>query len=220
VIGVAKDVKQSGVDQPSGTEVYLLVDQLATESPTTWVAIPPTTMHVAMRTTLPPETLAPTIGRVVRDVDPSVPIARLREMDEVFVESIQRPRLLAQLLAGFSALALLLAAIGTYGVLAYMVAERRREIGIRMALGAGRSRVLTDIIKEGLQLTVVGIVAGTGSAILLNRLIASLLFGVGPTDATTFATVIPAIAVIAAVACSLPAWRASRLDPNAVLRSE
>jgi len=130
-------------------------------------------------------------------------------MDEVFTESIQRPRLLAQLLATFSALALLLAAIGAYGVLAYMVAERRQEIGIRMALGAGQWRVLTDIISEGLKLTIAGVLAGTGSAVLLNRLIASLLFGVAPTDATTSAMAIPTIALIAGVACFLP-WRASR----------
>jgi predicted permease len=220
VIGVAQDVKQSGVDQPPGTEVYLLVDQLVTDSPRTWVAISPTTMHIVVRTTLPPATLASAIARAVRDVDPSIPVAHLREMDEVFTESIQRPRLLAQLLATFSVLALLLAAVGTYGVLAYMVAERRQEIGIRMALGAGRSRVLTDIIKEGLQLAIAGVLAGTGSAVLLNRLITSLLFGVTPTDTTTFAITIPAIVLIAGVACSLPAWRASRLDPNLVLRSE
>ena len=128
-----------------------------------------------VRTTLPAAALAPAIARVVRDVDPSIPVAHLREMDEVFSESIQRPLLLAQLLATFSILALLLAGIGTYGVLAYMVAESRREIGIRMALGAGRSRVLADIIREGLQLTAAGLLAGTGSAVLLNRSIASLL---------------------------------------------
>jgi predicted lysophospholipase L1 biosynthesis ABC-type transport system permease subunit len=220
VIGVAKDVKQSGVDQPPGTQVYLLVDQLATDSPTTWVAIPPTTMHIVLRTSLPPATLAPSIARVVRDVDPSIPVAHLREMDEVFVESIQRPRLLAQLLAAFSILALLLAAVGTYGVLAYMVAARRREIGIRMALGAGRSRVLAGIIKDGLQLTIPGVLAGTGAAVLLNRLMASLLFGVGPTDTMTFARAVPTIALIAGIACALPAYRASRLDPNVVLKSE
>jgi len=220
VIGVAKDVRQSGVDQLPGTEVYLLVDQLATDSPRTWVAISPPALSMIVRTTLPAATLAPAIARVVRDVDPSIPVAHLREMDEVFSESIQRPLLLAQLLATFSVLALLLAGIGTYGVLAYMVAERRQEIGIRMALGAGRSRVLANIIREGLKLTVAGVLAGTGSAVLLNRSIASLLFGVAPTDAATFAIAIPAIAVIAGVACSLPAWRASRLDPNVVLRSE
>jgi ABC-type antimicrobial peptide transport system permease subunit len=89
-----------------------------------------------------------------------------------------------------------------------------------MALGAGGPRILTDVIREGIQLTVVGILAGTGSAVLLNRLIASLLFGVGPMDATTFAMAIPTIALVAGVACFLPAWRASRLDPNVVLRSE
>jgi ABC-type antimicrobial peptide transport system permease subunit len=177
-------------------------------------------MQIVVRTTLPPATLAPTIARVVHDIDASIPFAHLREMDEVFTESIQRARLLAQLLAAFSVLALLLAVVGAYGVLSYMVVARRREIGIRMALGASRSRVLTDIIREGLQLTFLGVLAGTGSAVLLNRLIASLLFGVGPTDTMTFATAIPTIALIAGVACSLPAWRASRLDPNVVLRSE
>jgi ABC-type antimicrobial peptide transport system permease subunit len=177
-------------------------------------------MHIVVRSVLPQETLAPAIARTVRDIDTSIPVAHLREMDEVFTESIERPRLLAQLLATFSALALLLAAIGIYGVLAHMVAERRREIGIRMALGSGRSRVLADVISEGLKLTFAGVVAGTGGAVLLNRLIASLLFGVAPTDARAFAMAISAIAIIAAIASLLPAWRAARLDPNAVLRSE
>ena len=220
VIGVAKDVKQGGVDQPAGTEVYLLVDQLATDSPTTWVAFSPTMMHVVVRTTLPLVTLAPTIERVVRDVDPTVPVARLREMDTVFTESIGRPRLLAQLLTLFSAVALLLALIGTYGVLASMVAERRREIGIRIALGAARSSVVALVMKQGLQLTVIGVSVGLAGAFGVNRLIASLLFGVEPTDAATMATVIATITLVAAVACWLPAWHASRLDPNVVLRTD
>jgi predicted permease len=220
VIGVAKDVKQGGVDQPPGTQVYLLLDQLATDSPTTWVAIPPTTIHMIVRTTLSASTLAPQIAQVVRDVDPPIPVAHLREMNEVFSESIQRSRLLSQLLASFAALALLLGAVGLYGVLTYNVAKRRREIGIRMALGSGRSRVLTNAIREGLQLIIVGVLIGTGSTVILNRLISSLLFGVGPMDVLTFAIAIPTIVVIAGVACFLPAWRASRLDPNVVLRSE
>jgi ABC-type antimicrobial peptide transport system permease subunit len=141
-------------------------------------------------------------------------------MNAVFDESIRRPRLLAQLLGGFAALALLLAAIGTYGVLSYMVAERRREIGIRMALGAAQQSVLRQVMSQGLLLTIAGIVIGLAGAFALNRLIASLLFGVQPTDVATIAAVVATITLVALVACWLPAWRASRLDPNIVLRQE
>jgi ABC-type antimicrobial peptide transport system permease subunit len=141
-------------------------------------------------------------------------------MDSVFAESIRRPRLLAQLLGAFAGLALLLAAIGTYGVLSYMVTERRREIGIRVALGAARSRVLTQIMKQGLQVTALGVTIGLAGALAVNRLIASLLFGVQPTDTVTIASVIATITAVAVVASWLPAWRASRLDPNVMLRDE
>jgi ABC-type antimicrobial peptide transport system permease subunit len=123
-------------------------------------------------------------------------------------------------LGAFAVLALLLAAIGTYGVLSYMVSERRREIGIRVALGAVRSHVLTQIMKQGLQVAALGITFGLAGALAVNRLIASLLFGVRPTDTLTIAFVIATITVVAVVASWLPAWRASRLDPNAVLRDE
>jgi len=220
VIGVARDVKQTGIDQPVRAEVYALVDQVSTATPTSSLSVSPTTMHVVARTTLPLATLAPTIARVVRDVDPTVPVARLREMDEVFTESIRGPRLLAQLVGGFGVLALFLAAIGTYGVLSYMVTERRREIGIRMALGANPSRVVAQVMKHGLLLTTVGLAAGLASALGLNRLMASMLFGVGPTDPGTLAAVILTISLVAVLACWLPAWRASRLDPNVVLRED
>jgi ABC-type antimicrobial peptide transport system permease subunit len=177
-------------------------------------------MNIVLRTTLPPATLRQTIEGVVRDADPSVPIVRLREMNTVFEESIRRPRLLSQLLGGFAALALLLAAIGTYGVLSYMVAERRREIGIRMALGAAQGSVLAQVMRQGLVLTTIGIVVGLIGALALNRVVAALLFGVRPTDPATFAGVIATIAIVAAVACLLPAWRASRVDPIVVLRQE
>lgn len=211
VIGVAKDVKQGGVDHETGTEVYMFVDERADAPPT---------MNVVLRTSLPPTTLSPTIERIVREVDPAVPIVRLRDMEAVFAESIRRPTLLAQLLSAFAVLALLMAAIGTYGVLSYMVAQRRREIGIRMALGAARVTVLTQIMQQGLQLAGLGILAGLVGALALNRLVASLLFGVEPMDATTLGAVVPTVAAVAAVACWLPAWRAARLDPNAVLRAE
>jgi putative ABC transport system permease protein len=218
VVGVAKDVKQGGVDQRTGTEFYLFVDQTGRFPAPLGNA--PAQMNVVLRTTLPPSTLRPSIEAALREADPSVPIVRLREMDAVFDESIRRPRLLAQLLGGFAALALLLAAIGTYGVLSYMVAERRREIGIRMALGAAQSSVMAQVMKQGLALTTVGILIGLGGAFGLNRLIASLLFGVQPTDPVTIVLVVATITTVAAVACWLPAWRASRLDPNIVLRQD
>jgi ABC-type antimicrobial peptide transport system permease subunit len=121
-------------------------------------------------------------------------------MNGVFEDSIARPRLLAQLLGGFAGLALLLAAIGTYGVLSYMVAERRREIGIRMALGADQGSVLAQVMKQGLTLTTIGIAGGLMGAFALNRLVASLLYGVQPTDAATIV--------------------ASRVDPSIVLRDD
>jgi len=145
---------------------------------------------------------------------------RLRDMDSVFGESIRRPRLLAQLLGALAGLALLLAALGTYGVLSYMVTERRREIGIRVAHSAARSQVLTHIMKQGLQVTALGIIIGLGGALAANRLIASLLFGVQPTDTVTIGLVIATITAAALIFGLLPAWRASRLDPNVVLRDE
>jgi putative ABC transport system permease protein len=211
VIGVAKDVRQRGVEHPAGTEVYVSLDQHG---------VSPPSMNVVLRTTLPPASLSGTIERVVREVDAAVPVVRLRDMDSVFAESIRRPRLLAQLLGAFAGLALLLAAIGTYGVLSYMVTERRREIGIQVALGATRSRVLTQIMKQGLQVTALGVIIGLAGALAVNRLIASLLFGVQPADTVTIAFVIATIMAVAVVASWLPAWRASRLDPNVVLRDE
>lgn len=198
----------------------MLVDQIASDAPAVWVAYSPTTMNVVARTTLPLATLAPMLTRAVSHVDPTVPVARLREMDDVFNESIQRPRLLAQLLTLFSALALLLAAIGTYGVLAYMVAERRLEIGIRIALGAARSTVFSQVVAHGLKLTIAGVVVGLAGALALNRVIESLLFGVQPTDAPTLAMVTATITLVAVVACALPAWRASRVSANVVLRAD
>jgi putative ABC transport system permease protein len=211
VVGVAKDVKQGGIDQKTGTEFYRFIEQNAGG---------PETLNLVLRTTLQASALTQTIERAVREVDRGVPVVRLQGMEDVFAESIRRPRLLAQLIAAFAGLALLLAAVGTYGVLSYMVAERRREIGIRLALGADHSRVMGQIMRQGLVLTAVGLVAGIAGAFGLNRLIASLLFGVQPTDAMTMVAVVGTIAIVAAVACWVPAWRASRLDPNVVLRED
>jgi putative ABC transport system permease protein len=219
---VAKDVKEGGVDRETGTELYLFIEQPAPpiDGTEAWVATAPLTMNVVLRTSLPPAALSQTLESAVRDIDPAVPIVRLREMDAVFAESTRRPRLLAQLLGAFGGLALLLAAVGTYGVLAYMVTERRREIGVRMALGASRASVIGLVMTQGLQSVAVGVIAGVAGALALNRLLTSLLFGVQPTDAATMAAVAAVITLVAGIACWLPAWRASRLDPNVVLRAD
>jgi predicted permease len=217
VVGVAKDVKQGGVAQATGTELYMSIPQVARPGP--GLGITPLN-HVVLRTTLTPAALAQTIERTVREqLDPSIPVVRLRDMESVLAESIQRPRFLAQLLGVFGGLALLLAAVGTYGVVSSIVAERRSEIAIRMALGANRSSVLAHVMSEGLVLTGVGVGVGLAGALGLNRLIASLLFGVRPTDVSTVAGVAATMILVAAAACVLPAWRASRLDPSAVLRA-
>jgi predicted permease len=225
VVGVARDVKQAGLDQPTGTEVYFLLDQLPRIFPT----IPAArlgdwwgdgSMHVMLRSALPAATLQPSIGAAVRAVDPSLPVIRLRNMDDVFRNSVRRPVMLMQLLAAFAGLALVLATIGTYGVLSYMVALCRREIGIRIALGAERATVLRNVMSHGLKLTAVGLIAGLGGALALTRLMETLLFGIRPSDPATLVGVAALITVVAAVASLVPAVRATRVDPIVALRDE
>jgi predicted permease len=215
VAGVVRDVKQGGLDAETGTELYLLADQ----GPGVAQAAP-RNMNIVVRSSLPLESLAPQIRRIVQSMDATLPIVKLRTMDEVFGESVSQPRLLAQLLGIFAGLALLLAAIGTYGILSYSVTERSREIGIHMALGATRRTVLSMILGQGLRLTVVGLVVGLGASLLLTRLLQTQLFNVKPSDPATMAAVSVFIACVAFVACYLPASRATRVDPMVVLRDE
>jgi ABC-type antimicrobial peptide transport system permease subunit len=215
IVGVLKDVKQGGVDQKTGTELYFNVDQV--------YKVPnalPNTMNVVVRTAVEASTLASSIRRAVESQDPSLPIVRLQSMDDVFADAIGRPRLLAQLLGIFAGLALLLAAIGSYGVLAYMVTERRREIGIRMALGADRASVLRMILGQGLGLAAAGIIVGLGASFAMGRVLTSMLFGVNPTDPATLGAVVGLITGVALTACYLPARSATRVDPMIVLRED
>jgi predicted permease len=215
IVGVVRDVKQGGVNAKTGSELYLLNEQ----GPST-LQFGRRNMNIVIRTALPPESLAPQIRRLVQTMDPSLPIVKLRSMDDVFDDSVSRPRFLAQLLGLFAGLALLLAAIGTYGILSYSVIERRREIGIHMALGATRGNVLGMVLGHGLRLTIIGLATGLAAAFGLTRLLQTQLFNVKPTDPVTMASVVGIIAVVALAACYIPASRATRVDPMVVLRDE
>jgi putative ABC transport system permease protein len=215
IVGVVKDVKQGGVDKETGTELYLHTEHLGRV-----MRFADRNMNVVVRTDVPLAALSGTIQRIIGGKDASLPIIGLRTMDEVFSQAIGRPRLLARLLLGFAGLALLMAAIGTYGVLAYVVAERRRELGIRMALGASRGTVLTMVLRQGLGLTLVGVVVGLAGALAANRLAAALLFGVESSDPATYAAVAGFIVLVGFMACYAPARRATRVDPIVVLRQD
>jgi len=227
VVGVAKDVKQGGVDRATGTELYLLLPQL----PQIFPAVPVLNallrsitdsgaMNIVVRSSVPIATLQPAIGVAVRDVDPSVPVIGLRPMGDVISGSLRRPRMLMQLFGAFAGLTLLLAAVGTYGMLSYLVTQRRAEIGIRMALGASREAVLYSVMAHGLTLALIGLAAGLGAAVMLTRLMQALLFEVSPSDPATLAGVAALIMVVAAVASLVPAVRATRVDPMVALRDE
>jgi predicted permease len=215
IVGVVRDVKQGGIASKTGTELYFLMEQGPKQTNFT-----PGSMNVAIRTAVPVETLSGQIRSLVQSMDPTLPVVRLRTMDEVFGEAVSRPRLLAQLLGLFAALALALAAIGTYGILAYSVSQRRKEIGIHMALGASRTTVLRMVLGQGLRFTVTGLVVGIAAAFGLTRLLQAQLFNVKPTDPATIVSVAAFIAFVAMAACLIPANRAARVDPMVVLRDE
>jgi predicted permease len=215
IVGVVRDVKQGGVNAKTGSELYFLNAQ----GPAT-TGFSPRNMNIVVRTTLTPESLAPQIRRIVGGMDPTLPIVRLRSMDDVFAQSVSRPRFLAQLLGLFASLALLLAAIGTYGILSYSVSERRREIGIHMALGATRRNVLGMVLGHGFRLTIAGLIVGVAASFALTRLLQAQLFHVKPSDPATLGAVTVFIAVVALIACYIPASRATRVDPMVVLRDE
>lgn len=214
VVGVAADVKQSGIDKKAGTEIYFSLDQIARLNATIG------TMHVVTRTTAAFDESAALIRDVARAVDPTVPIVRLREMDDVLQESIRRPRLLSNTITIFAGLALLISVIGMYGLLSYTVSNRRRELGIRMALGATPAEILGQILRSGMALILIGTAAGVAVALGLGRYIASLLFGIAATDPATLMAVVAGVMAVGTLACSIPAWRASRVNPLLLIRGD
>jgi len=213
VVGVVSDVKQGGIDAGAGTQLFLLNEQLPRVGGFSY-----SQMNVVVRSSLALEALAPSLRRAVREIDASLPIVGMRSMDDVIGESMARPRFLTLLLTVFAGLALALAAVGTYGILAYLVHERRQEIGIRMALGASRRQVLGLVLVRGLVLTALGLGLGLAASAWLTQVLETMLFEVTPHDTATMVAVTGVIAVVAAMACAVPAVRASRVDPFTALR--
>jgi len=215
IVGVAKDVKQGGLDAPAGTELYFNFEQ----GPRL-VGFAPRQMNLVLEVSRPLRSLTPAIREAVSAVDPGLPIVQLRTMEDVVGASLARQRFLSLLLGIFAGVALLLAAIGTYGVLSYMVSERHREIGIRMALGAGNGQVVALVLRQGLTIATIGIVVGVAGALALSRITRSLLYGVDPADPATFGAVVAVIAAVATVACLVPMLRATRVDPLTAIRAD
>jgi putative ABC transport system permease protein len=177
-------------------------------------------MDVIVRTDGAPESVLPTVRQKVHALDPELPVATVRPLSEWVSNNAAQPRLNAMLLAVFAGVALLIAAVGTYGVLAYSVSQRTREIGLRLALGAPRVRVLRLIVREGMTMSVAGIGAGLIGAVAVSQVLGSLVFGVPVRDPATFTVVSVVLTVVALAACAVPALRASRVDPMVSLREE
>jgi predicted permease len=209
VIGVVNDVKMDGVDRAAPMQMYLLYSQMPYEY-----------LGLAVRAERDPATIATAVEKAIRAIDRDIPIYSIFTMDQLLGNSLAQRRLTLVLLASFAALALLMAAIGIYGVISYAVRQRTHELGIRISLGAQTHDVLALILIQGLKLALFGIGLGLVAAFALTRLMETLLFGVRPADAMTFSVIAFALLLVALIACWIPARRATKVDPMIALRSE
>jgi putative ABC transport system permease protein len=209
VIGVTPDVKHRQLNERPQAQFYLPYTQSA------WRGV-----TIAVRTAGSPLSLAGAVRQAIHAADPNLPVFDVVTADDEFRQSVWEPRFFGQLFAGFAVIALVLAVSGIYGVMAYMVTQRTHEIGVRLALGAPRREVLTMVVTRGAVLAVGGIAIGLVGAFGLTRVLSSMLFGVGATDAVTFVVIALLLGVVAIVASYIPALRASRVDPMVALRYE
>ena len=209
IVGVVNDTKEAGLDAPTRPEIYVPFSQR-----------PRAAMTLIAHTTAGPEQLADAMRAAVRAVDPVQPVYRVSTMEQFFSAQVAAPRATMFLMGALAGAALLLSAVGIYGVVAYAVTQRTHEIGIRMALGATRLDVLRLVVGQGMSLTLLGEVIGLAGAFALTRLMTSLLFGVSATDPATFTVIALLLAGVALLACYIPARRATKVDPLVALRYE
>jgi predicted permease len=209
IIGVVQNVRHSSLEEEAGNEMYMNIRQQGD-----WGAI-----DVVVRTKLPVESIAPGIQAALRSLDPTLPTSDFQTLDQIVDRAVSPRRFVLLLLGAFTAVALLLASLGIYGVVSYSVNQRTQEIGIRMALGASARSVRWRVLRKTLALAAIGIAIGAVGSFAMARLIGALLYGVAPTDPLTFAAMMVVLTLIALLAGYLPARRASRIDPMSVLRS-
>jgi len=209
IVGVVRDVKTRDLAENAGPQLY-----------TPFVQRPWPFLAVVARTTGDPVALSATLRQAVAAVDPDLAAGDVRTIDDYLAQSVATPRFNATLIAGFAGLALFLAGCGLYGVMSYAVAQRSREIGIRMALGAQPGDVRGLVVSQALKMGLAGLMVGLVAAFAATRLLGSLLFGVGPSDPATFAAMCTLLLAVVLVAAYLPARRATRVDPMVALRAE
>jgi putative ABC transport system permease protein len=176
--------------------------------------------YVVVRTKGDPSLEIPTIGRVIRELEPGAPFSEVATIDQLVDRSLERPQALSMLVGSFAGVALLLSIIGIYGVMAYYVQQHLKDISIRIALGGSRGDVAKLVVGQGMMLVIGGVIAGTALAFAATRLMSSLLYNVGAADPLTFTAVAAMMLTVALLACALPAWRAMRVQPAVVLRNE
>jgi predicted permease len=214
IVGIVKDVKQDGLDVVGFPHLYVPMYQDYDASPGYIFR----DVAIAMRTSLPVSALDPEIRRQVSSLDPNLPVYDVASMDELLDRSLSSRRLTAQMVGGFAVVALLLASIGIYGLLAFMVGQRSREIGVRVALGASRSDIVKLIVSRGMILSGIGVVAGVLISSAAASMLGTMLYGVRPYDLSVYLEVSSLLFFVAILASYLPARRATRVDPNTALR--
>jgi predicted permease len=218
VVGVVGDIKQMGLDSAALPMIFLPIPQLSDKLMA--VVRTFTSAHFTIRTTIAPLSLSHAIKHEIASIDATIPLTEIRSMEEVTARSVASQRFNMLLIALFAGLGLVLSAVGIYGVVSYVVAQRTNEIGLRIALGAQTRDVVKLVVKHGLGLALFGVALGLVASFALTRLMTSLLFGVGATDPLTFIVISLLLMVVALMACYIPARRATRVDPMVALRYE